>query len=135
MASWAKKGKFIRGMDTWGEILCGAGYIVLLVDSFRPRGQSDQCVGSISILPETPRDAFGGMNYLRSRPDVRPSSIAIMGQSYGGSAMLFAIANGALPKDVAPEKDFRAAVAVISNLYKNSRCALAATSANALIDG
>ena len=46
------------------------------------------------------------MNYLRSRPDVRPDSIAIMGQSYGGAAALLTIA--ALPK--APEKDFQAAV-------------------------
>ena len=101
------KGEIHPWYGQWGEILSRGGYIVLLVDSFRPRGQSDQCIGSIAILPETPRDGFGAMNYLRSRPDVRPNRIAIMGQSYGGSAMLFAIANGA---DVAPEKDFRAAV-------------------------
>jgi dienelactone hydrolase len=105
-----EKGEIHSLYRQWGETLSRAGYIVLWVDSFRPRGQSDQCVGSIGISPETPRDAFGAMNYLRPRPDVRPNSIAIMGQSYGGSAMLVAIANGALPKDVAPEKDFRAAV-------------------------
>jgi dienelactone hydrolase len=53
-----------------------------------------------------PRDAFGALNYLRSRPDVRPNSIAILGQSYSANAMMFTIANGA-----PPEKDFRAAVA------------------------
>ena len=58
-----------------------------------------------------PRDAYGAMNYLRSRPDVRPNSITILGQSYGASAMMYTIANGALPKDVPTEKDFRAAVA------------------------
>jgi dienelactone hydrolase len=104
------KGEIHPWNGQWGEILSRAGYIVLLVDPFRPRGQSDQCVGSMVILPEVPRDAFGGLNYLQSRPDVRPNSIAIMGQSYGGSAALFAIADGALPKDVAPERDFRAAV-------------------------
>jgi dienelactone hydrolase len=105
-----EKGEIHSWYAQWGEILSRAGYIVLLVDPFRPRGQSDQCVGSMVILPEVPRDAFGGLNYLQSRPDVRPNSIAIMGQSYGGSATLFAIADGALPKDVAPEKDFRAAI-------------------------
>jgi dienelactone hydrolase len=105
-----EKGEIYSWSAQWGEILSRAGYIVLWVDSFRPRGQSDQCVGSITILPEVPRDAFGGLNYLQSRPDVRPNSIAIMGQSYGGSATLFAIADGALPKDVAPKTDFRAAV-------------------------
>lgn len=60
-------------------------------------------------------DAFGAMNYLRSRSDVRSDSIAILGQSYGGMAMMFTIANGALPKDVPPEKDFRAAIAIYPN--------------------
>jgi dienelactone hydrolase len=55
------------------------------------------------------------MNYLRSRPDVQPGSIAILGQSYGAMAMMFTMANGALPKDVPPEKDFRAAVALYPN--------------------
>ncbi len=98
----------------WGEMLSRAGYIVLLVDSFQPRGQGAICgVSAAPILPnrEMPRDVFGGMNYLRSRPDVRPDSIAILGQSYGANAMMFTIANGALPKDVPPEKDFRAAIA------------------------
>jgi dienelactone hydrolase len=94
----------------WGEILSGAGYIVLLVDPFRPRGYTSLDDPGFSVLPdrEMPQDAFGAMNYLRSRSDVRPNSIAIMGQSYGGAATLSTIANGALPKDV---KDFRAAVA------------------------
>jgi dienelactone hydrolase len=60
-------------------------------------------------------DAFGAMNYLRSRSDVRPDSIAILGQSYGGMAMMFAIAAGALPNDVPPERDFRAAIALYPN--------------------
>jgi dienelactone hydrolase len=102
-----EKGEIHSWYAQWGEILSRAGYIVLLVDPFRPRGQTDQCVGSITILPEVPRDAFGAMNYLRSRPDVRPNSIAIMGASYGGSVMLAATASSV---DVAPEKDFRAAI-------------------------
>jgi dienelactone hydrolase len=106
---------------TWGEVLSQKGYLVLLIDSFQPRGHVDLCallpVFSRPILPnrETPMDAFGAMNYLRSRSDVRSDSIAIFGQSYGGMAMMFTIANGALPKDVPPEKDFRAAVAIYPN--------------------
>jgi len=100
----------------WGEILSSKGYLVLLVDSFQPRGHGSICespIGGFPVLPdrEMPRDAFGGMNYLRSRPDVRSDRIAILGQSYGAMALIFTIANGALPKDVPPEKDFRAAVA------------------------
>jgi dienelactone hydrolase len=106
---------------TWGEVLSQKGYLVLLIDSFQPRGHVNLCawlpVFSRPILPnrETPMDAFGAMNYLRSRSDVRSDSIAILGQSYGGMAMMFTIANGALPKDVPPEKDFRAAIAIYPN--------------------
>jgi dienelactone hydrolase len=104
-----------------GEVLSQKGYIVLLIDSFQPRGHVNLCamlpVFSRPILPnrETPRDAFGALNYLRSRPDVRPDGIAILGQSYGGMALMFTIVNGALPKDVPPEKDFRAAIALYPN--------------------
>jgi dienelactone hydrolase len=99
----------------WGEILSRAGYIVLLVDSFQPRGQGSQCGGTgVGLLREMPRDAIGVMNYLRSRPDVRPDSIAIMGQSYGGATTLYTMSKNALPLDVAlpktPEKDFRATI-------------------------
>jgi dienelactone hydrolase len=102
-----EKGEIHPWYGQWGEILSRAGYFVLLVDSFQPRGQRGPG-DPPNILPnrEVPRDAYGGMNYLRSRPDVRPDSIAIMGQSYGGAATLFTIA--ALPK--ALEKDFQAAV-------------------------
>jgi dienelactone hydrolase len=94
----------------WGEMLPDKGYLVLFVDSFRPRGFGNIEDRGFSVSPiiEMPRDAFGAMTYLRSRPDVRPDRIAIMGQSYGGAATLATIANGALPKEV---KDFRAAVA------------------------
>ena len=112
------KGEIDPLYGQWGEILSSKGYYVLLVDGFRPRGQSNLCLMQpISIRPilpwkETVRDTFGGLNYLRSRPDVRPDSIGIMGQSYGGMAMMFTIADGALPKD---QNDFRFAVAFYPN--------------------
>src|SRR5258708_3567337 len=111
-----KKGEIHPLYGQWGEILSRAGYMVLLVDSFQSRGHGSLCgflpVETSPVLPyrEMPRDAFGGMNYLRSRPDVRPGSIAILGQSYGGNATMLTIANGALPKAVPPEKYFRAAI-------------------------
>src|SRR5262249_23602169 len=116
-----EKGEVRPLYGTWGEVLSQKGYVVLLIDSFQPRGQVNLCamlpVFSRPILPnrETPRDAFGALNYLRTRSDVRSDSIAILGQSYGGMAMMFTIANGALPKDVPPEKDFRVAIALYPN--------------------
>jgi dienelactone hydrolase len=107
-----EKGEIKPWYGQWGEILSRAGYIVLSVDSFRPRGRNSMCGDfGIGLLREILRDDFGGMNYLRARPDVRPNSIALLGQSYGGSAVMFTTADGELPRDVSPGKDFRAAVA------------------------
>jgi dienelactone hydrolase len=83
-----------------GEIICAATF-------------------GVGLLRETPRDAVGGMNYLRLRPDVKPNSIGIMGWSYGGSGTLYATSKSALPFDVAlpkaPENDFRAAIVFYPN--------------------
>jgi len=46
------------------------------------------------------------MEYLRSRSDVRPESIAILGQSYGGLAMLFTVADDRAAKQRATKQGF-----------------------------
>ena len=81
------------------------------------RGHGDLCaVQPPSARPvqpnrEVPRDSYGAMAYLRTRPDVKPNSIAILGQSLGAASMFYAIAEGARPKELAAEQDFRAAIA------------------------
>jgi dienelactone hydrolase len=87
--------------DQWGKRLSANGYFFLLVDSHEPRGRDNVC-GKPEPLKEVTRDAAGGLNYLRSRPDVRPDSIAIMGWSYGGMATMLTVAD---------ENNFRAAIA------------------------
>jgi dienelactone hydrolase len=90
-----KKGEIHPLYGQWGEILSRAGYIVLLVDSYQPRGQGSQCGNTgVGLLREMPRDAI-----LRSRLDVRPDSIALLGQSYGGGATLYTMSKNALPLD------------------------------------
>ena len=94
-----------RVYDQWGKLLSGNGYLFLLVDTLKSRGRDSLCGNSKSEpLNEVIRDAIGGLNHLRTRPDVRPDNIAIMGWSYGANAMMLTIAN-------APEKDFRTAIA------------------------
>jgi len=116
-----EQGKIRPLYGTWGEILSKEGYIFILADSFTSRGQGSLCeiqpISARPILPsrETPRDAFGAMDYLRSRADVRPKAIGILGQSYGATAMLFTIADDTLPKNVSPDQDFRVAVAFYPN--------------------
>ena len=100
---------------TWGEVLSREGFMVLFPDSFGSRGHGDLCAvlgeGRVQPNREMPRDAYGALAYLRTRADVRPNSVAIFGQSFGASAMFFTIAEGARPKDVPPDQDFRLAVA------------------------
>ena len=100
----------------WGEVLSKDGYIVLLPDAFGSRGHGDLCAVPTASRPvqadrELPRDVYGAMAYLRTRPDVRPNSIAIFGQSFGAGAMFNTIAEGKLPQDLKPEQDFRVAIA------------------------
>ena len=68
------QGKIEALYGTWGEILSQEGYIVLLADLFSPCGYGDLCavqpISARPVLPyrETPRDAFGAMEYLRRAP-------------------------------------------------------------------
>jgi dienelactone hydrolase len=109
------KGPISKLYEQWGEILSRTGYIFLLVDYLQPRGRNSICEDfGVGLSREIPRDAVGGMNYLRSRPDVLSDNIAIMGWSYGGMATLFTTSKSALPQNIAlpkaPENDFRAAI-------------------------
>jgi dienelactone hydrolase len=108
-------GKVISLYGAWGERLSKEGYLVLLPDSFGSRGHGDLCGFQpsknrpVKNDREMPRDAYGALAYLQSRPDVRPS-VAILGQSFGAGTVAAVIAEGARLSGVAPEKDFRAAV-------------------------
>src|SRR5215831_16313152 len=111
-----QNGKVNPLSGTWGEILSKYGYVILLPDSFGSRGHGDLCAVPPSARPvqpnrEIPRDSYGALAYLRTRADVRPNSIAILGQSFGASSMFYTIAEGARPKELSSEQDFRAAIA------------------------
>jgi dienelactone hydrolase len=110
-----EKGTVRELYGAWGERLSKDGYLVLLPDSFGSRGHGDLCALSGSARPvqanrEIPRDNIGALAYLRTRQDVKPNSIALLGQSFGASSVFFTIADDAKPKDLSPEQDFRAAI-------------------------
>jgi dienelactone hydrolase len=114
-------GKVVPLYGTWGEVLSKEGYVVLLPDAFGSRGHGNLCaVQPPSARPvqpnrEIPRDTYGALAYLRTRADVRPNSIAILGQSFGAISMFYTIAEGARPKELSAEQDFRAAIAFYPN--------------------
>ena len=103
------------GIGTWNEIwvkrLVGWGYVVLDVDSFKPRGEKNICSWPLAI-PDLVRslDAHGAKEYLAALKFVDPSRIAVMGMSHGGWSVLHAI-KPSTPANL-KQTPFRAAVAL-----------------------
>lgn len=103
----------------WGGFWAERGYIAVLVDGFGPRGYP-QGFPRFSYARRPPRlnevtvrplDAYGALAYLRSRPDVLPDRIGLMGWSNGGSAALAAIsADAPAVRRPTPATGFRAAL-------------------------
>jgi carboxymethylenebutenolidase len=103
----------------WGEFWAARGYQVLFIDTFGPRGYpAGFAAGTIKQRPLEineitirPLDAYAGLKYLRSRPDVVQNLVFLQGWSNGGSATLSTMAVGA-PGRRGGDSGFRAAVAV-----------------------
>jgi dienelactone hydrolase len=105
---------------TWGEFWAEHGCIAVLVDGFGPRGYPQgfprfsygKRPPELDEVTVRPLDAYGALAYLRSRRDVRPDRIGLMGWSNGGSATLAAM-SGDAPGIAAPTPatGFRAALA------------------------
>jgi dienelactone hydrolase len=101
----------------WGREWAEAGYIAILVDGFGPRGYPAGFPrGSYADRPEElnevtirPLDAYGALEYLRSRPDVAPDRIGLQGWSNGGSAAIASMDMASAPAPV-HSPGFRAAL-------------------------
>ncbi len=84
----------------WGGRLSAAGYGVLLVDSFGPRGHgSGVCdipyadrPAKLNEVTVRPLDAIGALQALRKQDRVRQRPVALVGFSNGGSAVLSTVA-------------------------------------------
>lgn len=72
----------------WGERLKDWGYIAFMVDSFDPRGMRN---GSDAGPLIRAADMYGALQYLKTRKDVIPDKVAIMGWSQGGTSVLVGI--------------------------------------------
>lgn len=105
----------------WGRFLAERGYLAILVDSFGPRGYGDgfgrrsydSRPPEVSEQLVRPLDAYGALDYLRTRGDVAADRVGVLGWSNGGMTVLAAM--GPRPPglaDPAPEKGFRAAIAL-----------------------
>ena len=68
--------------------LASWGYVAVAVDSLSPRGISSACRGG--SLGQA-FDAYAALRYLTTLEDVDPARIAVLGQSMGGGAALYAL--------------------------------------------
>jgi dienelactone hydrolase len=99
-------------LATWASRLVEAGYAVLTVDSFTPRGVRDVCnTWSVSV-DQVAGDAFAALDHLRARPGIDPDRIGVIGFSYGAMATL-RTSSPSYRRDLGHHTPgFRAAVAV-----------------------
>jgi dienelactone hydrolase len=94
----------------WAERLVGAGFAVLLPDSYTSRGLGPQCTVHRRIRPDRERlgDAYAAKHWLQNQSWVQADRVALLGWSQGAIAVLWAVRPRAT-KDEKP--DFRSAVA------------------------
>lgn len=101
--------------EMWSRRLVSWGYVVLSVDSFRPRGFDYVCDGRAGGGATTTPwrralDAFGAKRYLSTRSFVDADRIAVIGMSHGGMTVLEIIKQST--SEGLAMKPFQAAIAL-----------------------
>ncbi len=112
-----RSGKLKKRPTFWSRWLAARGHLVLMADSFTPRGLNSICsIKNRPVKPdrERPYDAYGALQYLQARFDVRPDRIFLMGWSNGAMTLLWTVTavTSARPTDLS--HDFRAAIANVA---------------------
>ncbi|HEV7259991.1 MAG TPA: dienelactone hydrolase family protein [Bosea sp. (in: a-proteobacteria)] len=87
---WNASGKLGARDADWTARLVGAGYAVLLPDSFRPRGVSALCNDRDRSLTPADRaqDALGARDWLAGQAFIASGRVGLIGWSNGGSTVL-----------------------------------------------
>jgi dienelactone hydrolase len=111
--------------QAWAADLVGRGYVVLMVDSFRPRGIGQMCAPATynqAVALQRPKDAYAALYWLQAQPFVRGNRIAMMGWSQGGGTVLGSVSTQSIGRPAAlPQGDFRAAIAFYPALCSSQR--------------
>jgi dienelactone hydrolase len=81
------------GEQALAERFTEHGYLVLAVDSFGPRGISEQCNG-VTAAADRMSDAYGALGWLASQTFAIPTRIALLGFSQGADIGLSIAASG-----------------------------------------
>ena len=103
----------------WAEWFRDLGYVALVVDSWAARGMTEGCSPASPDVPNTERfdDGVGALRFLRTRREVDPDRVGVVGWSNGG-VFSMSLVNGPSQErarrrgvDI-PEPGYRAAVGV-----------------------
>jgi len=98
----------------WARRLASWGYAALILDSFSPRGIDNVCSRGMQFPgAERAKDAFAAAAYLRTRKDIDPDRIGLLGYSHGGWTALAAARERAAAES--GTKPFAAIVAYYPN--------------------
>lgn len=93
-------GTLSKRHEMWADYWVERGYVVLLVDSFGPRGRAhgygrnthdDADRDDVNERTVRPLDAEGALAYVAQRSDVRPERVFLQGWSNGASTTLNAM--------------------------------------------
>lgn len=85
-----RRGKLSPRHRDWAERFARWGMVVLVLDSFTPRGLGSIC--ELKDRPLTPwrertSDAYAALDHLIARDDVDPDAVMVLGWSNGGSTV------------------------------------------------
>ena len=104
-------GGVTQHMGEWASWLKQQGYVILIVDSFSPRGAANACHGESPKVADASRDALAALSYLKTLPFVDADRVAVVGWSHGGGAALYVSRLRRLEPELAGRPAFRAVVA------------------------
>ncbi len=88
---WTADGRLSARDRQWGRRLAGAGFLVLMPDSFGSRGLGPQCTEktrTVRATAERPRDAKAALAHLAADPEVVAGRLALIGWSNGAMTLL-----------------------------------------------
>jgi dienelactone hydrolase len=125
-----RKGTIAARERTWMKKFVADGYVVLLLDSFNPRGFASICSmreRPLTAEKDRPYDAYAALGWLRAQPYVMADRVAIMGWSHGAMTTLAAISEAMIAEIGWREPGFVTAVAFYPGCLDLSKTAYKAT--------
>jgi dienelactone hydrolase len=125
----ARRDRLTERHQAMADLLVAEGYAVLFPDSFNPRGRREICSLKLSdqqITQDNRRlDVLAALSYLRTRPEVDGSRVALFGWSHGGSAVLATmnrrhpLVAQFLAADASADSFYRTAIAFYPGCYES----------------